>query len=103
MLFPLSKDPDFTLAVPAKQTESSHLEPGTPHMDLPVNLDTSGIQSRESTKIQNALEICMLSSGEGPAEPDRTNQEVGIQVGDERMTATSRGAWLSGPHPVPFT
>lgn len=41
MLFPLSKDPDFTLAVPARQPESSHLEPGTPHMDLPVNLDTS--------------------------------------------------------------
>ena len=45
----------------------------------------------------------MLSSGEGPAEPDRPNQEVGVRVIDERMTATSRGAWLPGRHPVLFT
>jgi len=46
MLFPLSKDPDFTLAVLARQPEGSHLEPGTLHMDLPVNLDTSVVGFR---------------------------------------------------------
>ena len=39
----------------------------------------------------------MLSSGEGPAEPDRPKQEAGVRVVDERLTATSRGPGFQGP------
>ena len=77
-------------------------------MGLPINLDTSvvGFWEGRSTKIQNALESCILSSAEGPVEPDRPNQEAGVWVVHGGMTAASRWVWLPGyldlgPYPEP--
>lgn len=66
-------------------------------MGLPINLDTSvGVLGGRSTKIQNALESCILPSAEGPVEPDRPKQEAGARVVDGGTTTASRWVWLPG-------